>query len=197
MTLWRTKTIGSVHKPSANCKRALGNSKSRWIRLLLAAFCCTVAACTSAEIETKANQAPAIVSAHESGPWLLIVPPLEGYSSDRLPQMGGPLALPSGWESRTGAGYRFVDVDRIDTNAPLDKWQKRHSYETQSECEDYRAAKRKEFSDPKIHHSIRASEAGSRCRSDLSAGTGGCLALRQQRTTEQPLNQRINHVGRG
>ncbi len=63
--------------------------------------------------------------------------------------MGGPLALPSGWESRSGAGYKFVDIESLDTNAPLDKWQRRHSYETQSDCEAYRAAKLKEFSDPK------------------------------------------------
>ena len=118
--------------------------------MILAAFCgLWLTACTSSATADKANQPVPAQSPVATGPWLLIVPPLEGYSSDRTPQMGAPLALPSDWESRTGAGYKFVDVERMETNAPLDKWQKRHSYETQGDCEDYRAAKLKEFSDPK------------------------------------------------
>jgi hypothetical protein len=117
--------------------------------LMLLAWQSLAACATPVSTKPQANNPPLPVPAIGTDAWVLIAPPLEGYSSDRTAQMGGPLALPSGWESRSGAGYKFVDVDRIDTNAPLSRWQKRHTFPSESECQDYKAAMLKELSDPR------------------------------------------------
>ena len=116
---------------------------------LILLVCQSLASCaTPVSAKPQANNPPTPVPAIGTDAWVLIAPPLEGYSSDRTPQMGGPLALPSDWESRSGAGYKFVNIDRIDANAPLSRWQKRHTFPSESECQDYKAAMLKELSDP-------------------------------------------------
>jgi hypothetical protein len=108
-----------------------------------------LSACATSVPSDPPIKPPPAVARPGPDSWVLMIPPMEGYSSDRTPQMGGPLALPADWTSRTGAGKIFVDIDRLDTHAPLSKWRKGSAFVLQRDCEDYRALKIKELSDPK------------------------------------------------
>jgi hypothetical protein len=82
--------------------------------------------------------------------WVLVYPPLRPYASDRTPQMGGPLALPAGWPERRSGGSD-ISIDRIDTSAPLSKWQRAgmFSFTSQKDCEDARQGESERYNDPR------------------------------------------------
>jgi hypothetical protein len=102
--------------------------------------------CAAQSISSQ-NSVPASSAMNDPGGWYVIVPPQRAYASDRLPEMGGPLAT-SGIPEHRGA-YEVYSLTQMDTSAPLSQWKRVAGvFSSDADCEGYRAAQLKKINEP-------------------------------------------------